>query len=221
MATNRVKSSEIIVLDDDDDDTKHAAAANVVRRTSKPEEKKSAFVVPIVRVQQQQQRSTPIASSDSLATTTSSHTTDERDIGQKKKPQQPKQPRDASCDGEVLSEAKKRTIAEFQTLLENSKQMFNGLRLVTKAASTHTHYVYCDDSLLDARTIELKMKRELPQYGHKTRQWQAYFDRTFDIYTNLWKFQQQHRQLLEKRCDLKRWHIGDIASKIGQLYYHY
>ena len=23
------------------------------------------------------------------------------------------------------------------------------------------------------------MKRELPQYGHKTRQWQAYFDRTF------------------------------------------
>lgn len=33
--------------------------------------------------------------------------------------------------------------------------------------------------------------RDLPQYGHK--QWQAYFGRTFDIYTKLWKFQQQHR----------------------------
>ncbi|GLG98833.1 Uncharacterized protein GBIM_05412 [Gryllus bimaculatus] len=32
--------------------------------------------------------------------------------------------------------------------------------------------------------------RDLPQYGHK--QWQAYFGRTFDIYTKLWKFQQQH-----------------------------
>lgn len=33
--------------------------------------------------------------------------------------------------------------------------------------------------------------RDLPQYGHK--QWQAYFGRTFDIYTKLWKYQQQHR----------------------------
>ena len=33
--------------------------------------------------------------------------------------------------------------------------------------------------------------RDLPQYGHK--QWQSYFGRTFDVYTKLWKFQQQHR----------------------------
>ncbi|KAL3871080.1 hypothetical protein ACJMK2_039100 [Sinanodonta woodiana] len=32
--------------------------------------------------------------------------------------------------------------------------------------------------------------RDLPQYGHK--QWQSYFGRTFDVYTKLWKFQQQH-----------------------------
>ncbi|CAC5362133.1 unnamed protein product [Mytilus coruscus] len=50
--------------------------------------------------------------------------------------------------------------------------------------------------------------RDLPQYGHK--QWQSYFGRTFDVYTKLWKFQQQHR-----------WQIGEVASKIGQLYYHY
>ncbi|GIX84828.1 protein SCAI [Caerostris darwini] len=61
--------------------------------------------------------------------------------------------------------------------------------------------------------------RDLPQYGHK--QWQAYFGRTFDVYTKLWKFQQQHRQVLDSKYALKRWQIGEIASKIGQLYYHY
>ena len=38
--------------------------------------------------------------------------------------------------------------------------------------------------------------RDMPQYGH--RQWQAYFGRTFDIYTKLWKFQQQHRPVLDR-----------------------
>ncbi|UJR26903.1 hypothetical protein I4U23_008213 [Adineta vaga] len=61
--------------------------------------------------------------------------------------------------------------------------------------------------------------RDLPQYGHK--QWQPYFGRTFDIYTKLWKFQQQHRVLLDKKYGLKRYQIGEIASKIGQLYYHF
>ncbi|KAK3088333.1 hypothetical protein FSP39_017775 [Pinctada imbricata] len=61
--------------------------------------------------------------------------------------------------------------------------------------------------------------RDLPQYGHK--QWQSYFGRTFDVYTKLWKFQQQHRQVLDLKYGLKRWQIGEIASKIGQLYYHY
>ncbi|CAB4070388.1 Protein SCAI,Protein SCAI homolog [Lepeophtheirus salmonis] len=61
--------------------------------------------------------------------------------------------------------------------------------------------------------------RDMPQYGHK--QWQAYFGRTFDIYTKLWKYQQQHRGILDERYGLKRWQIGEVASKIGQLYYHY
>ncbi|CAH0716621.1 unnamed protein product, partial [Brenthis ino] len=60
---------------------------------------------------------------------------------------------------------------------------------------------------------------ELPSYGHK--QWQAHFGRTFDIYSKLWKFQQQHRSTLDTRYGLKRWQIGEIASKIGQLYYHF
>ncbi|CAK1588039.1 unnamed protein product [Parnassius mnemosyne] len=61
--------------------------------------------------------------------------------------------------------------------------------------------------------------RELPQYGH--RQWHSYFVRTFDVYTKLWKFQQLHRDILDSKYGLKRWQIGEIASKIGQLYYHF
>ncbi|XP_063372690.1 protein SCAI [Cydia amplana] len=61
--------------------------------------------------------------------------------------------------------------------------------------------------------------RELPQYGHK--QWHSHFGRTFDVYTKLWKFQQQHRAILDSKYGLKRWQIGEIASKIGQLYYHF
>ncbi|KAK6470752.1 protein SCAI [Huso huso] len=73
--------------------------------------------------------------------------------------------------------------------------------------------------LLDKSKQLFNGLRDLPQYGHK--QWQSYFGRTFDVYTKLWKFQQQHRQVLDHRYGLKRWQIGEIASKIGQLYYHY
>lgn len=80
--------------------------------------------------------------------------------------------------------------------------------------------------------------RDLPLYGQ--RQYQPYFARTFETYTKLWKFQQENRlksvrncwnlQFIENRIfrmvldnvyGLKRWQIGEIASKIGQLYYHY
>ncbi|KAL7834766.1 hypothetical protein SRHO_G00290130 [Serrasalmus rhombeus] len=73
--------------------------------------------------------------------------------------------------------------------------------------------------LLDKSKQLFNGLRDLPQYGHK--QWQSYFGRTFDVYTKLWKFQQQHRQVLDTRYGLKRWQIGEVASKIGQLYYHY
>ncbi|KAI3384354.1 hypothetical protein SNEBB_008228 [Seison nebaliae] len=61
--------------------------------------------------------------------------------------------------------------------------------------------------------------RDLPQYGKS--HWQSYFVRAFDIYTKVWRFQQQHRAILDGSYKLKRWQIGEIASKIGQLYYHY
>lgn len=71
----------------------------------------------------------------------------------------------------------------------------------------------------EVKNVSFPACRDLPQYGHK--QWQPYFGRTFDVYTKLWKFQQQHRPILDARYGLKRWQIGEIASKIGQLYYHY
>ncbi|GAN04857.1 protein SCAI-like isoform X2 [Mucor ambiguus] len=53
--------------------------------------------------------------------------------------------------------------------------------------------------------------RDLPPTGSH-RQWRP-----------LWKFQQTHRSILENKSNygLKRWEVGEIASKIGQLYYHY
>ena len=30
-----------------------------------------------------------------------------------------------------------------------------------------------------------------------------------------------YRQILDAKYGLKRWQIGEITSKIGQLYYHY
>jgi hypothetical protein len=67
-------------------------------------------------------------------------------------------------------------IQEFGHLLEKSKQLFNGLRLGILICSFFLFVFHF---------------RDLPQYGHK--QWQPYFGRTFDVYTKLWKFQQQHR----------------------------
>ncbi|XP_065830194.1 protein SCAI-like isoform X2 [Oscarella lobularis] len=61
--------------------------------------------------------------------------------------------------------------------------------------------------------------RDLPQFGRK--HWPGYFARTFDVYTRLWKFQQKHRKVLDEKFGLKRWQIGELASKIGQLYYQY
>ncbi len=39
-------------------------------------------------------------------------------------------------------------------------------------------------------------------------------------YSTLWKYQQENRQKLME-VGLKRWEIGEIASRIGQLYYNY
>ncbi|QCE04611.1 nuclear pore complex protein [Vigna unguiculata] len=46
----------------------------------------------------------------------------------------------------------------------------------------------------------------------------TYFYKVFKVYTQLWKFQQENRQKLVE-AGLRRWEIGEIASRIGQLYF--
>lgn len=58
--------------------------------------------------------------------------------------------------------------------------------------------------------------RDLPYY-QRTR-YDTYFYKVFKVYTQLWKFQQENRQKLVEG-GLKRWEIGEIASRIGQLYF--
>ena len=53
------------------------------------------------------------------------------------------------------------------------------------------------------------------------QEYDAYFYKVFKVYTQVWKFQQENRQKLVE-SGLKRSEIGDIASRIAQLYFaHY
>ncbi|KAL4561449.1 hypothetical protein LXL04_033615 [Taraxacum kok-saghyz] len=58
--------------------------------------------------------------------------------------------------------------------------------------------------------------RDLPYYEH--HRYNTHFQKVFKVYTKLWKFQQENRQQLME-SGLKRWEIGDIASRIGQLHF--
>ncbi|XP_024388949.1 uncharacterized protein [Physcomitrium patens] len=73
-------------------------------------------------------------------------------------------------------------------------------------------------ALVDKAYNKFARLREFPAYGRN--KWDFYFHKAFQVYSKLWKFQQDNRvKLLE--MGLKRWEIGEIASRIGQLYYNY
>eukprot|EP00667_Euglena_gracilis_P003795 EG_transcript_3805 len=63
--------------------------------------------------------------------------------------------------------------------------------------------------------------RMLPQWGGAY--FEPYFRRTFEAYTTLWRYQQANRPELEHAdgYNMQRCEIGEIASKIGQLFYFY
>lgn len=73
-------------------------------------------------------------------------------------------------------------------------------------------------TLADKADKKFARLRDLPPYGGT--KWDSYFNKAFQVYTKLWKFQQENRQALVD-VGLKRWEIGEIASRIGQLYYNY
>ncbi|CAN0830050.1 Protein SCAI [Linum grandiflorum] len=70
-------------------------------------------------------------------------------------------------------------------------------------------------SMVEKADKKFSKIRDLPYY-ERTRY--EYFFKVFKVYTQLWKFQQENRQKLVE-SGLKRWEIGEIASRIAQLYY--
>eukprot|EP01127_Copromyxa_protea_P023916 TRINITY_DN9195_c0_g1_i1.p1 TRINITY_DN9195_c0_g1~~TRINITY_DN9195_c0_g1_i1.p1 ORF type:complete len:681 (+),score=83.24 TRINITY_DN9195_c0_g1_i1:28-2043(+) len=54
-------------------------------------------------------------------------------------------------------------------------------------------------------------------------QWEGYFSQTLNVFSKLWNYQQENRSSLcsEDVYGLQRWEIGELASSIGQLYFHY
>ncbi|XP_022155765.1 protein SCAI [Momordica charantia] len=71
-------------------------------------------------------------------------------------------------------------------------------------------------SLVDKADRKFSKIRDLPCY--ERNRYDAYFHKAFKVYTQLWKFQQENRQKLVE-AGLKRWEIGEIASRIAQLYF--
>ncbi|KAF9624256.1 hypothetical protein IFM89_009164 [Coptis chinensis] len=72
-------------------------------------------------------------------------------------------------------------------------------------------------SLVDKADRKFSRVRDLPHYGRA--RYDTHFQKVFKVYTQLWKFQQENRQKLVE-SGLKRWEIGEIASRIAQLYYN-
>ncbi|KAK3233821.1 hypothetical protein CYMTET_55906 [Cymbomonas tetramitiformis] len=73
-------------------------------------------------------------------------------------------------------------------------------------------------ALLTESSQKYARLRELPPYGRKHIE--LHFHEAFNIYSKLWAYQQKYRSHLTE-AGLKRWEIGEVASKIGQLYYTY
>ncbi|KAF7825941.1 protein SCAI [Senna tora] len=71
-------------------------------------------------------------------------------------------------------------------------------------------------TLVDKADKKFSKIRDLPYY--QRNRYDTYFYKVFKVYTQLWKFQQENRQKLVE-SGLKRWEIGEIASRIGQLYF--
>jgi len=69
-------------------------------------------------------------------------------------------------------------------------------------------------ALSEAADRKFARARDLPLYGggdHHSR-------KAFKAYTRLWRLQQDRRRELVAG-GLRRWEIGEVASRIGQLYY--
>nr|XP_043608300.1 protein SCAI isoform X2 [Erigeron canadensis] len=70
-------------------------------------------------------------------------------------------------------------------------------------------------SLVESAERKFAKVRDTAWYG---RQPNHYFPKVFKSYMKLWEYQQKNRSKLVE-SGLQRWEIGEIASRIGQLYF--
>lgn len=73
-------------------------------------------------------------------------------------------------------------------------------------------------ALVDNADHKFARVRDAPLYGGVHVSQNHLFHKVFKVYMRLWKYQQENRAKLVQ-CGLKRWEIGEIASRIGQLYF--
>jgi len=72
-------------------------------------------------------------------------------------------------------------------------------------------------ALVESADRKFGRVRDLPLYGRAPQN--HYFQKVFKAYMRLWKYQQENRSKLVD-SGLNRWEIGEIASRIGQLYFN-
>ncbi|KAL8109160.1 hypothetical protein AgCh_025303 [Apium graveolens] len=72
-------------------------------------------------------------------------------------------------------------------------------------------------ALVESADRKFARVRDVPVYGRAPNN--HYFLKVFKSYMRLWKYQQENRSKLVN-SGLQRWEIGEIASRIGQLYFN-
>lgn len=72
-------------------------------------------------------------------------------------------------------------------------------------------------ALVESADRKFARVRDVPVYGRAPNN--HYFHKVFKSYMRLWKYQQENRSKLVN-SGLQRWEIGEIASRIGQLYFN-
>lgn len=70
-------------------------------------------------------------------------------------------------------------------------------------------------ALVESADQKFARVRDVPAYGRGPNH---YFQKVFKAYTRLWQYQQENRSKLVE-AGLQRWEIGEIAGRIGQLYF--
>ncbi|XP_031262592.1 protein SCAI homolog [Pistacia vera] len=74
-------------------------------------------------------------------------------------------------------------------------------------------------ALVESADRKFARVRDLPLYGYRSHNHHHHFHKVFKAYMRLWKYQQENRVKLVE-SGLNRWEIGEIASRIGQLYFN-